>query len=130
MSEVLEYIQHNSQENVVIDTTGSVIYLDQEILEKLGKQTWVIYLETPEKFQNIMYKLYLDDPKPVYWGKSFVKEKEETNMEALSKCYPRLLAFRIKQYAKLADITLPYETLKRPGFGIDDFIGLIKKPND
>lgn len=125
MDEILAGI--NSEQNSVIDTTGSVIYLNKEILDKLAKATWVIYLETPEKYQKIMYKLYLDDPKPVYWGKSFSRREGETNMEALARCYPNLLALRIRQYGKLADITLPYETLQRPGFGIDDFLSLIKK---
>ena len=48
--EVLEYLesgQNNPEENVVVDTTGSVIYTGDEILRRLRRTTTVVYLSRP-----------------------------------------------------------------------------------
>lgn len=113
-------------ENSVIDTTGSVIYLGEEILSRLSATTKVVYLETPNSFMKEMYKLYREDPKPVIWGNAFNKKGGETNFEALSRCYSDLLAFRAKEYRKIADITLDYNTLRNPDFTVDQFMGAIE----
>lgn len=92
--------------DAVIDTTGSVIYTNKPILKQLKKLTKVIYLVTPLELQKKMYILYLKDPKPVIWGNSFFKQTNESNLDALVRCYPRLLTFRAKEYEKLADVKI------------------------
>lgn len=99
--------------SVVIDTTGSVIYHGDRILNALKKRTTVVYLETPASVQKEMHQLYLKDPKPVIWGKSFKKTDQETDTDALARCYPQLLAYRTRRYEGLADITLDYFMLRQ-----------------
>ena len=104
--EIFRAIKH--QKNIVIDTTGSVIYMENSILQKLSKLTQIIYLDTPVTVQQEMYRLYLKDPKPVIWGKSFYKVNGESNIESLSRCYPKLLAFRSKRYENITNIRFDY----------------------
>lgn len=60
-----------SAAKVVIDTTGSVIYLPKSTLNQLRQLTQIVYLETPTSVRQNMLKLYLNDPKPVIWGQTF-----------------------------------------------------------
>lgn len=112
--------------NVVIDTTGSVIYLDDKIMNKLDTISTVIHLSIPESVQKEMYNLYLKDPKPVIWGHSYRKNNGESNEEALCRCYPDLLQYRLRKYKKNSDFELEYKSLRKPGFKIHDFLQLIK----
>ena len=127
MREILKAIEHsnNYNENIVVDTTGSVIYTEKWILEKLSELTQVIYLDTPVSVQEKMYKLYLEDPKPVIWGNSFTKINGESNFEAMRRCYPKLLAFRSKWYKKIAHIILEYNLLRDPNFSVEEFMEAI-----
>lgn len=113
--------------NIVIDTTGSAIYTGEQILEKLRKLSIIVYLETPASVIKKMCKLYFQNPKPVIWGESFNRLEGETPMEALKRCYPHLLDYRRKKYQKYAHITLDYFLLRRPNFGIEDFLKIIEK---
>lgn len=122
---VLSKIERSRHPGVVIDTTGSVIYLGNGILNRLSVLTRVVYLDTPESVKKEMFELYKADPKPVIWGGSFSKANGETDMEALARCYPELLAYRTGRYANLAHLTLDYHRLCRPGFNIDDFLELL-----
>ena len=64
----LKEIENSKNKNIVVDTTGSVVYLPPELLRKLKQLTKVVYLETPEFVVKKMINLYLADPKPVIWG--------------------------------------------------------------
>lgn len=113
------------EEDIVIDTSGSVIYTDLSILQFLSQHTKIVYLETPESVISEMQKLYLKEPKPVIWGNSFNNLKGESDMQSIARCYPELLAYRTKQYEKLAGVTLDYYLLREKDFNIDKFIQAI-----
>lgn len=114
-----------TDEDMVIDTTGSVIYTGDDILQALAANTTVVYFETPASVQEEMRRLYIAEPKPVIWGDSFNKRPGETDTDALKRCYPELLAYRTQKYQKLADITLDYHLLRQPGFTLDKFMEAI-----
>lgn len=126
MNKVIVILEKSAYgENIVIDTTGSVIYIKENIMKRLAKLTKIIYLDTPSSVIEKMYKLYLADPKPVIWGKSFKKNEKETDMEALARCYSNLLAFRTKAYKKHAHIELDYDLLRKVDFNVDKFMEAI-----
>jgi shikimate kinase len=85
---------NNSQEDVVVDTTGSVIYTGKETLRKLRRFTMVIYLSTPYGIQRQMLKAYLDKPRPLLWRNIFIKKQDGTNEDTLERCYPKFLSAR------------------------------------
>lgn len=131
MQKILSQIKSNSfgyrvAKNIVIDTTGSVIYLGSVIGLALKKYTTVVYLKISKSEQVEMFKQYLKDPKPVIWGDSFRKSKGESNQAALKKCYPKLLRRRVELYEKYADLTLDVQILNKHDFSINDFLKAIK----
>ncbi len=116
-------------EKIVIDTTGSIIYLGEKIMGLLKKLTTIIYLETPLAIQKQMYQNYLKSPKPVIWENCFKRKKGQIPSEALAECYPKLLAFRSKRYKKYADITVNYFLRRSKNFTVKKFVDLLKDEN-
>lgn len=98
--------------NLLVDTTGSVIYLSQKVLHRLKKETIVIYLEATDDVRKLLFDRYISNPKPVVWGGSFNRNPGESDMDALGRCYPRLLDYRAAHYSQLADITIPHFVLR------------------
>jgi shikimate kinase len=128
MHEILNHLETNGNhcyENVVIDTTGSVIYTGRDILERLKAQTRIVYLDAPLAVQEKMRRAYVAHPTPVLWGDKFNKEVGETNEEALARCYPKLLSYRACLYEQWMDVCIDYETLRSEGFDLDEFLPLV-----
>lgn len=126
MKEIFEKIKLLPKNtNVIIDTTGSVIYTGRGILRELANLTKIIYLDTPDSVKDKMHKLYLQDPKPVIWGKAYKKRAGESDLAALKRCYPNLLAFRTKKYKKNAHKTLDYFLLREKGTSLPKFLELL-----
>jgi hypothetical protein len=95
-----------SGRRVVVDCTGSVIYLPAHVLESLARETRPVYLRTPDARRAPMLARYLAEPKPVVWGDRFRPREGEHDADALSRLYPELLAFRDARYADLAHHTV------------------------
>jgi len=96
-------------DDIVIDTTGSIIYIADSLLEKLRILSKIVYLEVPQSVQDKMYALYLKEPKPVIWGDIFSKSADEDEMAALGRNYPELLKSRSIKYSAVAEKVLEYE---------------------
>lgn len=111
--------------NIVIDTTGSIIYMDQQTLKTLTDVSTIIYFKVTDEMINNQLQVYINDPKPVIWGSVFKKKKGEVNMDALARCYPALLKYRASRYKNLADITLDAAKLRSPSYTIENFINRI-----
>jgi len=92
--------------NFVLDTTGSVIYLESETLKFLKENFLIIYLKVPSNLRKNLINLFFNKPKPLIWGNIFKKKPEKSYNESIRECYPKLLNFREKKYETLADITL------------------------
>jgi shikimate kinase len=105
-----------------VDTTGSVIYTGEEVLEKMCSQTTVVHFSTPPEVQERMLKIYIAQPRPILWRAMFSKEPEEADEEAMARCYPELLSSRERLYEKYADVTIDYYTRNQDSFGADDFL--------
>jgi shikimate kinase len=125
MSEILEYLEHpqnTREQNIVIDTTGSVVYTGHEILINLKRLSTVVHLETPPEVQGQLLKAYISKPHPMLWQGTFTKEPHESNKQALIRCYPRLFSSRQQLYERYADVTLDYFGLRNKDFGINGFL--------
>lgn len=130
MREIFQHIENDlaSDVDVVIDTTGSVIYTAEDIIDKLSTLTIIGYLDSPASVQEKMYDLYLKDPKPVIWGDLFQKKKGESGAKALARCYPKLLEFRTNRHRELADVTLDYYRVRQPDFTVEDLLNIVSRP--
>lgn len=109
----------------ILDLTGSCIYHPDE-MEAIRDTGLVICLETGQEKQKEMLEIFLAHPKPVCWKGFFQKKNGETNEQALSRCYPLLLAHRARLYAQFADVALPYAVHKNLK-SADGFVQEIKK---
>jgi shikimate kinase len=130
LGEILEKLQalgNRSRDNIVIDTTGSVIYTGEGILDGLGRHTTVVHLATPPEVKEQMLKVYVTKPRPVLWRDLFERRPNETNHEALTRCYPELLSTRERLYERYANVTIDYYSRKEEGFGVNEFLETIHK---
>jgi shikimate kinase len=118
----LDNLEGDLQEKIVIDTTGSVIYTGAETLAKLRRLTTIVHLATPLEIQQRKLEAYVKQPRPILWRDLFVKRPEETNAQAMARCYPELLTSREGQYEKLAHVTISYYHHRREGFSVEEFL--------
>ncbi|NQV89300.1 MAG: hypothetical protein HQ488_03205 [Parcubacteria group bacterium] len=109
-------------ENVVIDTTGSVIYLSEKVLRILKDISTVVYLEATDEQLTEMTELFFQNPKPLVWAENFSMEPTETQDQALRRCYPELLHWRQNRYKMLADRTLGYERTHGHSYSVDQLL--------
>ncbi len=129
MQNICSYLREDNclQKNVVVDTTGSLIYTGQKLIECLGTQAIMVYLKTPPETSLQMYETFLNSPKPVLWQGQFIKNSNETDQEALARCYPELLISRQQEYERYADVVIDFSIQRQVGFGANDFLEHIHK---
>jgi shikimate kinase len=129
MTELLQQLgksEGGAEEKIVVDTTGSVIYVGDETLAKLRNLTTIVHLATPLEIQKAMLEAYIKRPRPVLWREVFLKRSDEDNAQALARCYPQLLASRERQYEKLAHVTISHYHHRRAGFGMEEFLDILQ----
>ena len=97
-----------TDERVIIDTTGSLIYLKPRLIRKLRDLTHTVYLKLADSNTQTHYQTFLKDPKPVIWGDHFLPRRGEDLETSLERCYCELLTFRNKEYSRISDCTLEY----------------------
>jgi hypothetical protein len=97
---------------IVLDTTGSVIYVQNNILMRLRRQMTVVHLANTEDEQRLLVARYLNDPKPVLWRGTFHVKDQETPRETVARCYPLLIASRRKSYETLAHCAVQVSELR------------------
>ena len=128
LSRILEYLERSesiADENLVVDTTGSVVYTGENILGGLRKHTTVVRMATPPEVQERMLKAYIANQRPVLWRGLFSTQPNETNEEALARCYPELLASRELLYERHSDVTIDYYRANEASFEVEDLLELI-----
>jgi hypothetical protein len=112
LDEVLSELEHDSARELILDTTGSVIYTGNNLLLRLRRQTKVVHLAASPAEQQLLVERYLTDPKPVLWRGAFQPKSGETPRETVARCYPALIAARRQSYAALAHCTIPVADLR------------------
>jgi shikimate kinase len=112
LDELLTELERDSSRELVLDTTGSVIYTGNNLLMRLRRQMTVVYLAASPAEQQLLIERYLTDPKPVLWRGAFQPRKGETPRETVARCYPALIAARRQSYQALAHCTLPVAELR------------------
>jgi shikimate kinase len=112
LDELLTELERDSSRELVLDTTGSVIYTGNNLLMRLRRQMTVVYLAASPAEQQLLIERYLTDPKPVLWRGAFQPRKGETPRETVARCYPALITARRQSYQALAHCTLPVAGLR------------------
>jgi len=114
------------QRNPIIDTTGSVIYTDKDVLKHLSNHYYVVYIQAmPDHIERLKVQ-YFKNPKPLVWAGHYKQVEGLTETESILKCYPKLLHARAKAYSKLADVTVPSTLILNTKLGIEDIYAALK----
>lgn len=124
----LEGLPEDRAADIVVDTTGSVVYLDAALLERLRRLCTVVYLAVPGAQRDAMLARYLAQPRPVLWHGHYAPRPGETRQDALARCYAELLAARQAQYEALAHVTIAHAQRAQPGFDAHALIEAAKRP--
>jgi shikimate kinase len=111
LDELLTELERDPSRELILDTTGSVIYTGNNILMRLRRQMTVVYLAASAEERQLLIERYLTDPKPVLWRGAFQPRNHETPHETVARCYPALVAARRQSYEALAHCTLPASDL-------------------
>lgn len=125
MQEVLSYLEMGQSKQVVIDTSGSVIYTGENICEALKSHSKVVYLRISKNDEVKLLEQFLRDPKPVLWNSLFAPLPGESNKDAVSRCYPVLLEDRKKRYETMAHAVIDVSMDDRAKLTTKDFISLL-----
>ena len=119
LDEVLTGLEKNPDRDLVLDTTGSVIYVGNHLLHRLRKQMQVVYLAASRDEQQLLIQRYLGDPKPVLWRGAFQARPGEDPKATVTRCYPVLIAARRQSYEALAHCSIPVADLREPSMRED-----------
>ncbi len=103
--DALDGRQNPSEASCVIDTTGSVIYLGDKLIERLGRQTVVVHLTSSAKRQAL-FSAYKANPRPVVWRGHFRQAPGEDRAAALARCYMALCDDRERRYRRHAHLNI------------------------
>ena len=82
LNEILDYLEDHDNdldEDIVVDTTGSVIYTGERILKRLSQYTTVVHLAITSEGREQLLRAYVSNPHPMLWRDIFSKEPGETN---------------------------------------------------
>jgi len=112
LDEVLTELERNPSSDLVLDTTGSVIYTGNNLLRRLRRKMTIVYLVASAEEQQLLMERYLHDPKPVLWRGAFQSKKGETPSETVARCYPTLIAARRQSYEALAHCSVAVAELR------------------
>ena len=122
-----ELEQATENEPMVVDTTGSLIYLQKKPLNRLRALTKMIHLRLPEEKHEQLFENFIYDPKPVIWEGTFKPRKGETPQNALRRCYKELLSYRNERYSLIADYVLDYSFHHSPDREVDELLDMMER---
>ena len=95
--------------NLVIDTTGSVIYLSPAILSELQNTSLIVYLSLANQETETLFRRYSRRPKPIIWHDGFSIDRKLSRQELLYRNYTQLVTERQEKYDHLAKIRVSLE---------------------
>jgi shikimate kinase len=128
LTEIIDYLevsQNTHNLNIVVDTTGSVIYTGEEIIERLRRSTTMVYLSVPPDMREKMLRAYMSKPRPVLWRDVFTERENETKEQALARSYSTLLSQRERLYESYSDCRIDYYSYREENLQSQDFLHLI-----
>lgn len=126
LDEVLAHLERDPGRELILDTTGSIIYAGTNLLWRLRRQMTVVHLAASEEEQHLLIERYLTDPKPVLWRGAFQPRAGEAARETVGRCYPILMAARRRSYEALAHCTIPVADLRHAPPDAESFLAKVR----
>src|SRR3989344_8918431 len=96
----------DTDRNLVFDTTGSGVYLEEPTVAWLRENCLIVNLEAGEHYIHTMIQKFSEQPKPVVWNGMYVQKRGETEKQTLERCFPVLLRDRLKKYRAMAHLNI------------------------
>jgi shikimate kinase len=127
MNEVLDELERDASGELVLDTTGSVVYTGGAIRERLRRRMTVVHLAASAEEQTLLVERYLNDPKPVLWRDVYQPLPGESSRETVARCYPALMESRRKLYESYAHCALPMRELHDGPLGARGFLERVEQ---
>jgi shikimate kinase len=112
---------------VIVDLTGSAVYVDQAVLAGVRRLMTVVYLAVSPRLHEQLMRDYLANPRPLLWAGSYQPLPGEPPAAALVRCYPQLLAARERLYEQISDVTLADELHRSPAFDVAAFLDTVDR---
>lgn len=112
--------------NPILDTTGSVIYTDKDVLTALKKDFYIVHIRASNDDIKRLKVQYFKQPKPLIWAGHYRPIDGKSQDESILDCYPNLLAARAKSYNQLADHTLESRFILNPDIDVADIFAALK----
>lgn len=104
-------LQTNGQ-NLVFDTTGSVVHLPPATLSIVKENCLVVHLDVGEESLERLIEQFFREPKPVAWSGHYENGAGESQKAALRHSYPKLLAARLQKYRDFAHVNIAASELR------------------
>ncbi len=123
LKEIIAYMKiADDLENIVIDSTGSVIYMQPIILDTISKLTRMVYLDITSQDFERMLKYYLENPVAIIWNGFFQPLALESRQETFARCYPQLIKSREQNYKELAQLTIAPSLHRDDNTSVEQFL--------
>lgn len=113
--------------NLIVDLTGSAIYVDRAVLNRVRQSATIVYLAVSPRLHNQMVRDYIANPRPIIWNGHYRPLPHEAPAAALARCYQGLLAERERLYAELSHVTIADALHRSPEFDVDAFLRYIER---
>jgi len=126
---ICDELEQATEKNVpvVVDTTGSLIYLQKRLLNRLRALTKIFHLRLPEEKHEQLFVNFINDPKPIIWEGKFRPRKGETIQNTLRRCYKELLSYRNERYSLIADYVLDYSFHHSPDREVNELLDMMER---
>ena len=126
---ICDELEQATEKNVpvVVDTTGSLIYLQKRLLNRLRALTKIFHLRLPEEKHEQLFENFINDPKPIIWEGKFRPRKGETIQNTLRRCYKELLSYRNERYSLIADYVLDYSFHHSPDREVNELLDMMER---
>jgi len=123
---IFDYLLNTQKDqNIVIDSTGSVIYMPESILKRLRQLTKIVYLDITQQDHEKMLRYYLSHPVAIIWNGFFQPQPGESRLQTFARCYPLLIKSREEKYRELAHLTIPAKIHKASETTLEDLLEFV-----
>jgi len=112
--------------NTILDTTGSVIYIDSAVRRHLRENFYVVHIKAEPSDLDRLTGEYFDNPKPLVWRHHYRPVPGLSGRENIRLCYPELLMSRARDYIAMADQTVTSGFVLNPDTTDRDLFNAIK----
>lgn len=127
LTNIINYLEAtNSQQKIVIDSTGSIIYMKSEVISRLKELTQFVYLDIAPDDLDKMLSFYMHNPVAIMWNGYFKPKPDEPRLKTFERCYPLLIQSREQKYQEIAQITVPPEVHRAQETTVEKILGYIK----